>query len=212
MLSTTSPRSKVNKCIPTEYFSDLELQNNFRPTSHHRSVVPDSTSVPAIVRHIVSAHQQTNCLTARGILPSLGLDPSLVLGLVVLEEVVGLGLGGTVGVGIVEEVLNAEEHLLDGDGGTPSLLLVEDGEANGPGRVHVGMEEGRDELALGRLGRVLLGELEGDLVHAAGPVGVLLPGDAGLPLHEVGRSIALGFRPGVEAEGMIPAPVFALLR
>ena len=153
----------------------------------------------------------TDRLTARCILPGLGLDPSLVLGLVVHEELVGLRLGGTVGVGIVEEVLDAQEHLLDGDGGTPSLLLVEDGQADGPGRVDVGMEQGRDELALGRLGRVLLGELEGDLVHAAGPVGVFLSGDAGFPLHEVGRSIALGFRPGVEAEGMIPAPVFALL-
>ena len=73
------------------------------------------------------------------------------------------------------------------------------------------VEEGRDELALGRLGRVLLGELEGDLVDPAGPVGVLLPGDAALPLHEVGRPVALGFWPGVEAEGMVPAPVFALL-
>lgn len=153
------------------------------------------------------------CLSlGRSILPSFGLDPSLVLGLVVHKKLVGLGLGGAVGVGIVQEVLNAEEHLLDGDRGPPPLLLVEDGEADGAGGVDVGMEQGRDELALGRLGWVLLGELEGDLVNATGPVGVLLPGDAGLPLHEVGRAVPLGFRPGVEAEGVIPAPVFALLQ
>jgi hypothetical protein len=38
-------------------------------------------------------------------------------------------------------------HLLDGDCWLPRLLLVEDGETDGSGRVDVGVEEGRRELA-----------------------------------------------------------------
>ena len=44
-----------------------------------------------------------------------------------------------------------EEHLLDGDGGPPVLLLVQDRQADGSGRVNVRMEQRRHELALGRL-------------------------------------------------------------
>ena len=61
---------------------------------------------------------------------SLGPDPLLVIGPVLAEAGVGLGLGRILNVGVVEEVLDAEQDLLDGDGGPPVLLLVQDGETN----------------------------------------------------------------------------------
>jgi len=39
------------------------------------------------------------------------------------------------------------EELLDGDGGLPTLLLVENAEADGAGRIDVWVEERRDESA-----------------------------------------------------------------
>jgi hypothetical protein len=43
--------------------------------------------------------------------------------------------------------LNAEEDLLDGDGGLPGFLFVEDREADGAGWVDVRVEERRREFA-----------------------------------------------------------------
>ena len=47
-----------------------------------------------------------------------------------LEQVVGVRLRRRVWVRVVEQVLDAEKDLLDGDGWLPSLLLVDDGEAD----------------------------------------------------------------------------------
>lgn len=86
----------------------------------------------------------------RRILANNLLDPPLVLRAVSLEHVVRLGLGGGLRVGVVEEVLDAEEDLLDRDGRLPRLFLVQDREAHRAGRVDVGVEERRHELACKR--------------------------------------------------------------
>ena len=75
------------------------------------------------------------------------LDLLVVGGTVLAEQVVGLGLGRRLRVGLVEQRLNAEEDLLDGDGGLPAFFFIENGQADGSGRVDVGVEERRDELA-----------------------------------------------------------------
>lgn len=75
------------------------------------------------------------------------LDLLVVGSAVLAEEVVGLGLGRRLGVRLVEQRLDAEEDLLDGDGGLPAFLFVEDRQADSSGRVDVGVEERRDELA-----------------------------------------------------------------
>ena len=46
----------------------------------------------------------------------LRLDPCVVLRPVLCEKDIGLPLCGVVAVGVIEEVLHAEEDLLDGDG------------------------------------------------------------------------------------------------
>ena len=62
--------------------------------------------------------------------PRLCSDPLLVIGPVLTEAGVGLGLGRVLNVGVVQEVLDPQQDLLDGDGGPPVFLLVQDGEAN----------------------------------------------------------------------------------
>jgi len=61
--------------------------------------------------------------------------------------VVGVGLGGGFGVRVVEESLDAQEDLLDRDGGLPAFVFVEDGEADRSGGVDVWVEERWDEFA-----------------------------------------------------------------
>lgn len=85
---------------------------------------------------------------SRGGVVSDDLLDLLVVGSAVLaEQIVGLGLSRRLGIGLVQQRLNAEEDLLDGNGGLPAFLFVEDGQANGSGRVDVGVEERRNELA-----------------------------------------------------------------
>jgi hypothetical protein len=71
----------------------------------------------------------------------------LLVGLpVLLEQVEGIGLGGRLWVGLVEERLDTEQNLPDGDGGLPAFFLVQDGQADGAGRVDVWVEERRGEF------------------------------------------------------------------
>jgi hypothetical protein len=81
------------------------------------------------------------------ILARLLLHPTLVFLLVVLKELKGFGLCRRVGIGIIEQVLNPNQDLFDGNGRTPTLFFVEDGEANGARRIDVGVEERWHEFA-----------------------------------------------------------------
>jgi len=79
----------------------------------------------------------------------LGPNPLLVLETILTEDGVGLCLRGVLDVGVVEQLLDAHQDLLDGDSGAPVLLVIKQGEADGPGGVNVGVEERRLKLALG---------------------------------------------------------------
>ena len=49
-----------------------------------------------------------------------------VIGLAIfLEEVIGISLGGRLRVWIVEQILNPNKDLLDGDRGFPTLFFVQ---------------------------------------------------------------------------------------
>jgi hypothetical protein len=86
------------------------------------------------------------CLRRRVLLDN-ALDPPLVLDFVLFEQVVGLGLGRRLGVRVVKQILDSQEDLLDRNGGAPCLFLVENGQADGTGGVHVGVKEGGDKFA-----------------------------------------------------------------
>ena len=72
-------------------------------------------------------------------------------------------------VGIVEQVLDAQQDLLDGDGGLPALVLVQDAETHSARGEDVGVEERWRKLALRRLAWVFFGEDHAKLVEAAFP-------------------------------------------
>jgi len=110
--------------------------------------------------------------------PGLGSDPLLVIGPVLTETGVGLGLGGVLDVGIVEEILDTQEDLLNGDGRPPVLLFVQDRETNCPGGINVGVEQWRNKLHFGGSGREVV--LEDDLafVEPTLPGSPFLPGDS----------------------------------
>ena len=72
---------------------------------------------------------------------------ALVCRPVLLEQIVGVGLRGRLGIGFIEQILDTEKDLLDGDRGSPCLLLVQDRETDGAGGVDVGVEQRWRELA-----------------------------------------------------------------
>ena len=78
-------------------------------------VNPSSLLSPLLPHHLLGGHGA-----------GLGPHPLLVVSPVLTKAGVGLGLGGVLDVGVVEEVLDTEEDLLDGDGRPPVLLLVQD--------------------------------------------------------------------------------------
>ncbi len=107
--------------------------------------------IPCPVHHCpVELTASTTALLRRRILAHDLLDPPFVLRPVSLEHVVSLRLSRGLGVGVVEQVLDAEEDLLDGDGRLPRLLLVQDRQADGAGWVDVRVEERGCEFACRR--------------------------------------------------------------
>lgn len=82
-------------------------------------------------------------------------------------------MGGALKVGLVlDQFLDAQQDLLDGDEGLPVLLLVEDGQAHCAGGVDIGMGQDRLEYTFGGSNWIVVGE-----VHVQ-HVGALLPDGA----------------------------------
>lgn len=64
-----------------------------------------------------------------------------------LEEIVSVCLSWGFGIGLIEELLNSEEDLLNGDGRFPALFLVQDRQADRSRGIHVWMKQWWDEFA-----------------------------------------------------------------
>ena len=173
-------------------------------TSHPLS--PCSSSVCAYF-----SRRSFSFLHVRRVLFCFGLYPSPVFGFVVHVESVGFALGRAAGVGVVKEVLDADQDLLKGNGGSPSLLFVENRQTDRPGRVHVGMKEGRNKLTLGRFRRILLRKLHRHPVDTPVPIRTVLPRNTRLPHHYIRTTITLTLRTSVEANRMITTPSLAFL-
>ena len=81
------------------------------------------------------------------VVPHNPLDLAFICYSVLLEEIVCIRLSRGVWVGIIEQILDSKENLLDSDRRLPTLLLVMDGQTDSTGRVDVGVEERWDEFA-----------------------------------------------------------------
>lgn len=71
-------------------------------------------------------HEVSTAVSRGWIVFHNGFDLLFVSLAISLEEVVGIGLRWRIGVWIVEEILDAEEDLFDGDGWLPALFFVQD--------------------------------------------------------------------------------------
>lgn len=74
-------------------------------------------------------------------------NSTFILRTVLLEEVVGLGLCRWLGVGVIQEILDAKQELLNSDGRSPTLFLIQNWQANRSGRVDIRVEKCRREFA-----------------------------------------------------------------
>jgi hypothetical protein len=111
------------------YDQSIDPQNASCLTPHHLEYAVDRVKHPPSVCY----HHESTCLVQLPVLRLRGrvvLDQGsnllLVVGSVLLEQVERVSLCGRVGVGFIQKRLNAEENLLDCDGGLPALLLVQD--------------------------------------------------------------------------------------
>lgn len=95
----------------------------------------------------VQAAQSSHRFSRGWVVANHPLDTALVLCPVLLEQIVGVCLRRRLGVGVVEEVLDAYEDLLDSDSWLPGLLLVQYGQADGATRVDIRVEERWNEFA-----------------------------------------------------------------
>lgn len=99
----------------------------------------------------------------------LGAHSFLVLQSILAVDCVRLGLCRVLDVGFVEQILDAEQDLFDGDRRAPVLVLVEQRQANGARWIHVRVEQRRLEFALGRTRRVVVLEDHAQLVQTTFP-------------------------------------------
>lgn len=166
--------------------------------------------VPSAVLLIPSTHAHRASRSRRRVLLDAHLDAGAVAVDVLFKQRIRVRLRWALRIRLVEEALNAEENVFDCNRRLPSLVLVEDAQADRAAGVDVRMEECRGEFAFRRLGRVLVREGDCELEEPPVPDCAGLAGDAALPELEVkdaGRGGFGGF--GVEAEGVVFAPLFA---
>lgn len=83
----------------------------------------------------------------RRVLPDNLLHSSFVRRAILLEEIVCVGLCRGFGVGIIKQILDTQQNLLNGDCRLPGFFFVQDRETDSAGGVDVGVEERRDEFA-----------------------------------------------------------------
>lgn len=93
-----------------------------RFTSSLRQLVHDIA--PLIIYCV--CHEASKAVSWRWIVFHNGFDLLLVGLAISLEKVVGIGLRRRIRVWIVEQILDAEEDLFDGDGWLPALFFVQD--------------------------------------------------------------------------------------
>jgi hypothetical protein len=74
-------------------------------------------------------------------------NASFICGAVFAEQIVRFCLRRRFWVRVIEEVLDTEQNLLDGNGRPPGFFFVQNRQTDGAGRVHVRVEERRDEFA-----------------------------------------------------------------
>ena len=125
---------------------------------------------------VVVDNVEADLLSSHG--SGLGSHSLLVISSVLTETCVRLRLGGVLDVGVVEEVLDAEEDLLDGDGGPPVLLLVQDAETHCARWVDIGVEQWWHELHLGWCGGEVILEDDLTLVESTFPWSTFLTRDS----------------------------------
>jgi len=158
-----------------------------------------------------SRHPTLLCHVAVGECSGLSAHALLVVGSVLAVGGVSLCLSRVLDVGIVEEILDADQELFDGDGRPPILVLVQETQADGSGWINVGVEQRRAELDLGRGGWEVLFENHVAFVEAAFPRSPLLSGNGKLPLHQVQGAVGVLGWAGDESEGVIFTPLLSLL-
>lgn len=125
---------------------------------------------------------------------------------------IGLRLGGIRRIGLIEQLLNAEQNLFDRNRGAPVFLLVQNRQTDGARGKDVRMEEGRIEATLGRHRGIVVLEEDLHVVQATLPQGACLARNGTVPLLQIECAILLSSGLGHESKGMVFAPVFALLR
>jgi len=146
-----------------------------------------------------------------GIFFDYAFDLSFVRCPILLEQVVCIRLGWRFGIGIIEQVLNADEDLPDGDCWLPTFFFVQDRETDCARRVDIWMEKRGREFAFWWLRRVFIRKRECELEQATLPNGLFLPWYAHFPILEVKDAVGASDGSCKKAERMIATPLFPLL-
>ena len=126
------------------------------------------------------------------------------------KDAVSLSLRRVSGVRLRQQVLNAQQNLLNRNSRSPVLLLVQNAQANRPRRVNIRVEQRRVKLAFRRRRRVVVFKSHLQAVVAASPRRVLAPGDQAVPGEEVHGAVGVLGGAGHEGEGVVFAPGLAL--
>jgi hypothetical protein len=121
--------------------------------------------------------------SSHGILASPLASRGLVLGHIGLVDVSDLGHEGIVWVGVSQERADGEEHLRDGKRRAP--LVLKDVDANASVGVDVWVVNSSCEVNLGRLERIISGEVDVQKVDTSRVRRVVWSHDSCLPMEQI---------------------------
>merc|ERR1719265_953147 len=130
----------------------------------------------------------------------------LISSWIVLEKLIWLLLSRVSLIGVIEEFLNANEDLLDGNGGLVILSCIKNRKTHCSRWINIRVEKTLGKFHLWRLHRIVLRELHANLKHSSFPRGVDLSWDLALPLKEILCAVRVLFGTSNEAGRVVLSP------
>lgn len=143
----------------------------------------------------------------------LGLRPYplLIVHPVLTVNCVSFCLCWILNVWLIQQLLDSQKNLFDGDSRSPIFVLLQDGQTHSAWWVDIWVEYWWLKLAFGWRWRVVILEQHSEFIQSSLPQCSFLPWDGTLPVHQVHGSIRILSGHSNKPKRVVFSPGFALL-
>lgn len=137
--------------------------------------------------------------------------PLLIVHPVLTVNCVSLCLCWVLNVRLIQQLLDTQQDLFDGDGRPPIFVLLQDRQTHSAWWVDIWVEYWWFKLAFGWWGRIVIFEQHSEFIESSLPQGSFLSRNGTLPVHQIHGPIRILGRHSNKTKWVVFSPGFALL-